>query len=191
MSSAVKEKWDRIYLNAVEPAPVVEVLKDYEFLLPESGLALDLACGRGTNSCFMAESGLQVEAWDISSVALSQLTERADEKGLEIKTRCIDITPGSLPVKRYDVILVSRFFDRRLANALFQALKPAGLLFYQTFTQQKTTQAGPSNPDYLLAENELLAMFSGLTLLVYRELGLTGDIEQGLRNEAQLVAQKK
>jgi hypothetical protein len=69
-------------------------------------------------------------------------------------------------------------------------LRPVGLLFYQTFIQQKVANIGPNNPDYLLAENELLKLFSDLTIMFYREFGTEGDHCQGLRNEAQLLAKK-
>lgn len=33
----------------------------------------------------------------------------------------------------FDVIVVSRFLDRTLGDAIIEVLKPDGLLFYQTF----------------------------------------------------------
>jgi hypothetical protein len=41
-----------------------------------------------------------------------------------------------------------------------------------------------------LGENELLKLFTGLRLRVYREEGSIGDTSAGLRNEAMLVAQQ-
>jgi tellurite methyltransferase len=65
------------------------------------------------------------------------------------------------------------------------------LVFYQTFTREKSADCGPSNPAYLLEENELLRLFSGLRILAYREEGNVGDVAQGFRNEAMIVAQKR
>jgi len=56
-----------------------------------------------------------------------------------------------------DVIVVSRFLQRSLCSKLCDALRPNGVLFYQTFT------SGLSNPDYLLKENELPELFASLT----------------------------
>ena len=47
---------------------------------------------------------------------------------------------------------------------------------------------GPSNPDYLLEENELLRLFPRLILRGYREDSGFGDTD--LRNQAYLVAEK-
>jgi hypothetical protein len=63
-------------------------------------------------------------------------------------------------------------------------------LFYQTFVRDKVSPQGPSNPEFLLAENELLTMFAPLRPRVYREECDLGDISQGLRNEALFVGQK-
>jgi hypothetical protein len=70
------------------------------------------------------------------------------------------------------------------------ALKPGGLLFYQTFTRVSVGPGGPQNPEYRLAENELLRMFQELQVVVYREEGEIGDKTHGFRNEAMLVAKK-
>ena len=64
-------------------------------------------------------------------------------------------------------------------------------MFYQTFIQDKPADLGPNNPDYLLAENELLQLFSGIRILVYREEGQVGHVTQGFRGEAMLVGQKR
>jgi tellurite methyltransferase len=46
-------------------------------------------------------------------------------------------SPESLTENAFDVIVVSRFLDRTLSDAIIDALKPDGLLFYQTFTRDK------------------------------------------------------
>ena len=91
----------------------------------------------------------------------------------------------------FDVIVVSRFLERRLAPTLIDALTPEGLLFYQTFTQVTVgAMWGPTNPAYRLAPQELLTLFQPLRVVVYREEGRVGDTTRGWRHEALLVAQK-
>jgi hypothetical protein len=89
------------------------------------------------------------------------------------------------------VILVCRFLDRGLVPALISALRPQGLIFYQTFLREAVSPDGPRNPDYRLESNELLRLFAPLHVLAYHEEGLVGDLAQGRRNEAMLVAQKR
>lgn len=187
---ALQRKWDTNYLNSACIPEAAEVLRINRHLLPETGKALDLACGLGGNALLLAEQGLSVDAWDISEVALAKLQEKADSRRFQIATRQCDITANSFPHEEYDVIVVSRFLDRSLSDAIMAALKPEGLLFYQTFIRNKPDQQGPRNPDYLLECNELLALFCPLSLVYYQEYDGIGDLRHGNRNEAYFIGQK-
>jgi len=188
--NSVQTKWDKIYTErAVEPSASL-VLEQNSHLLPKSGKALDLACGQGGNALLLAESGLDVEAWDISSVAIEQLSITAKQRNLSIAAKVIDVVKNPPQVNSVDVITISFFLERALCPAIVAALKPGGLVFYQTYCQQKVLDQGPTNPAFLLAENELLALFSKLNLRVYREEALSGQHDLGWRNQAMLVAQK-
>ena len=189
---AVISKWDHVYSQSAHVfSPAVEVLTENEFLLPLTGMALDLASGLGANSIFLAEHGLAVTAWDISGVAIDKLTAYAVQQGLNINACQEKIMADIFTGSSFDVIVVSRFLDRTLSDAIIGALKPDGLLFYQTFTREKTSQKPPNNPDYLLTDNELLALFSPLRVIFYRENGLIGSQLRGLRNEAQFIGRKR
>ena len=192
MTDEIKSKWDEIYtqLDLVSCLPV-SVLTENDFLLPKAGTALDLVCGLGANAIFLANHGMAVTASDISIVAIDKLSSHITQKGLNINVcrEKIDVAP--IIGCSFDVIVVSRFLDRTLSDAIIGALKPDGLLFYQTFTQEKIIQGPPNNPDYLLTENELLTLFSPLRVIFYRENALIGEPLRGLRNEAQFVGQKR
>jgi SAM-dependent methyltransferase len=138
----------------------------------------------------LAKHDLQVDAWDISPVALAHLQNQAKQNPICITTHQCDIKSNSLLTNHYDVIVISRFLDRSLCNAIMAALKPEGLLFYQTFTRNKLDQTGPGNPDYLLDGNELLSLFSSLSLVFYQEYARIGDLRYGNRNEACFIGQK-
>lgn len=192
MIDAVIHKWNHFYSQTgQECCSAVQVLTENDYLLPATGTALDLACGLGANAVFLAEQGLSVTAWDISTVAINKLLAYAGQQGLNINASQENIVAGSFTGCSFDVIVVSRFLDRGLSDAIIGALKPQGLLFYQAFTRQKTSRNHPNNPDYLLTENELLALFSPLRVIFYRENALLGETSKGLRNEAQFIGQKR
>jgi SAM-dependent methyltransferase len=188
--TALQAKWDAIYSQQVAEFQVAEVLTNHLFLLPKQGKALDLACGLGGNALLLAKLGLHVDAWDISAVALQLLQAEAVNRQLNLTLQQGIICPEILPVAQYDVIVISRFLDRGLCNAIMGALKAGGLLYYQTFTRSKLDAQGPSNPEFLLATNELLHLFSPLTLLFYQEFAQIGNVQIGDRNMAYLVGQK-
>ncbi len=186
----IKEKWNQIYRANNSEKPATSVLVEHAFLLPDSGAALDIACGLGANACFLAKQGLATTAWDISEVAIAKLQQTALSKGLSIKSEAHEITENSFNESSFDIIIISRFLDRSLSNGIISALKPGGMLFYQTFNREKIDTTGPNNPDFLLAKNELLTMFASLKLVFYQENGKIGDLSAGLRNEVQFIAQK-
>ena len=185
-------KWNRIYSHSNQTRyPAVQVLTENDFLLPITGTALDLACGLGGNAIFLAELGLAVTALDSSFVAIDKLKTFSVQRGLNINACQEKIVAESFTECSFDIIVVSRFLDRTLSDAIIDALKPDGLLFYQTFTREKTNPKPPNNPDYLLNENELLTLFSPLRVIFYRENALIGEHQRGLRNEAQFVGRKR
>jgi len=189
-----QEKWNRRHAKMKGKPGAAPVLRENCHLLPTSGDALDLACGPGGNALLLAQAGLATHAWDFSSVAIDALRSHSLAERLHIQAvvRDVDAQPP-LPAS-FDVIVVSYFLQRSLAPALCAALRPGGLLFYQTFVknreQNNIFQQGPTNPDFLLAENELLTLFAPLRLRAYREEGVPGNNTQGLRNEALFVGQK-
>lgn len=191
MSKRLMDKWNHIYTTKIFDRTPATVLSKHLFLLPEQGKALDLASGYGANALLLAKQGLTTEAWDISDIAMEKLQAEAKVKTIVIKTLTQEITVDSLLVNRFDVIVVSRFLDRSICNAIMGALKSGGLLFYQTYTQQKTSRQGPKNPQFLLKKNELLCLFSELQLVYYQENSDVGRVQLGLRNEAQFIGQKK
>ena len=71
-----KKKWNEIYSeNISSQMQPTYVLSEYSYLLPNSGKALDVACGLGVNTIFLVQHGLQVHAWDISEQAIDQLQD--------------------------------------------------------------------------------------------------------------------
>lgn len=190
-----KEKWNS-HFRAISVNPSVsardssQILTENAHLLPRSGCVLDLACGLGANALFLAKLGFETHAWDISEEAIDQLQKVVDSQSLNICMEVRDVIARPPSKNSFDVIVVSRFLNRSLIPSLIEALKPSGLIFYQTFSVDKLSGIGPSNPDYLLKPNELLQMFRSLRIRVYREEGLAGNLEKGFRNEVMLVAQK-
>lgn len=185
-----QDKWDRIYERADQsriPEPC-DVLRDYSYLLPASGSALDLACGLGGNALFMADRGLNTTAIDISPVAIASLQNR--NKPL-VKSRSAAAKEFLSRGVVFDVIVVSNFLERELCYHVQQSMAPGGLLFYQTFVVDKVhPEHGPNNPSYLLQGNELLSLFAGLHVLAFSDLGTVGKTSFGLRDAASLVASR-
>jgi len=191
MSEEIASKWNSRYSYSGEPLPApARVLSGGIRWLPlgedgrakvsrNSRLALDLACGRAANGHWLAQRGFLVSAWDISETVVSDILSRRPPLLHEVAVRDVIENP---PVPcSFNVIVVSRFLHRALCPAIVDALKPGGVLFYQTFTH------GLTNGDYLLDANELLSLFSELQVLEYHE---PLPDESG-KAEARLIARKR
>lgn len=172
---SIASKWNARYAHSNKSKRVAaDVLLKGAAYLPDSGVAADIACGLGGNAVYLADHGLTVFAWDISPTAIDSIQHP------NVSAEVRDVVnhppePGSL-----DVIVVSRFLDRNLCAKLIDALRPNGVIFYQTFT------AGLSNPDYLLKKNELPALFASLTTCYAYESTVN---ERGF-SEAQFIGRK-
>ena len=185
-----RERWNARYQQSQATPEPVQVLREYAHLLPTAGDALDLACGLGANALFLAAHGLQTWAWDVSDVAIAHVRRLAKRRRLTVYTEVRDVVSAPPEPVSFDMIVISRFLDRSLTSKLVAALRPGGLLFYQTFTILTVNDYGPHNAAYRLAPQELLHMFHQLRVVVYREDGQLGDLTQGLRNEVMFVGQK-
>jgi len=196
-------EWDAKHqLAAQEPAAEpAGILREILPLLP-SGPVLDLACGTGRNALFLAESGRHVTAVDWSTVALEVLAVRAIEKGIAVRRinrmeeaarragaglelLQADLEKIRLPKEAFDAIICIRYLQRSLFPQICQALRPGGLLLYETYTlAQLHFEGGPKDPAHLLKAGELRNAFPELNVLFYREL----RAGQGI---ASLVASKR
>ncbi len=192
MSTDASKKWDATYLNNNHgnnlDAEPCKVLKEFPHLLPKQGRALDLACGLAANAFFLSSLGLEVDAVDISSVAINGINHAAQEKHLPVSGILRDIETDGLPNRHYNVIVVSNFLYRDLMPQIIDHLEKDGVLFYQTWISNKVTKTGPQNPKFLLNQGELLEHFRSLTILHYREEGKVGDTSTGFRNQASIIA---
>lgn len=184
------EKWNRRHAEAETLGCVAAVLEQNIHLAAPGCRALDLACGRGANALYMAAAGLAVTAWDLSPVAIGRLDRAAVEEGLAVQAAVRDVIASPPEPRTFDLILVSFFLERALAPAIAAALKPGGLLYYQTYSRAAVTDEGPSSEQFRLDDNELLELFPTLKVRVYREERLLGDTHRGWRDMAMLVAEQ-
>ena len=155
------------------------------------GPVIDLASGRGRHAIHLAQQGIPSIALDRNPDHLRQLAVHAARVRTPVQPmRCDLETPCGIPLQTSScgAILVFRFLYRPLAQAIMQALKPGGILLYETFTlAHRATGRGPRRAAFYLAAQELRELFSGLELIHYEEGG-NGD--DHVEFTARLVARK-
>lgn len=140
------------------------------------GKALDVAAGRGRHSLFLAARGFHVDAVDRDESALAHLSTSAQGHApMAITTRALDLEQSTpcepdLGEGIYDTILVFFYLHRPLFPAIIRALRPGGVLVYETFTlDNHVYHQHPKRRAFCLSPNELLHLTSPLHVLHYDE----------------------
>ncbi len=119
-----------------------------------AGTVLDVACGSGRHARFFLERKLKVVAVD---------REPQDIPGVRfIQADLEDGSPWPLPGEQFEGVVVTNYLNRGFFPTILQALKPGGVLIYETFMLGNERFGRPSNPQFLLRPGELREAFRDL-----------------------------
>jgi tellurite methyltransferase len=175
-------------MHPTTPNPLL--VKFAPLLADESltGAVLDLACGTGENGLHLAGLGLPVVLADRSAEALEVARRAAADRGLNPEFWQVDLEAGAdpLPEEHYRGMLVFHYLHRPLVPHIRAAIRPGGLLIYETFTAEQAKYGRPHNPDFLLQPGELAGWFEDWETIHYFE----GLIESPRKAVAQIVCRK-
>jgi len=163
-------------------------------LLPRGGSVIDVACGAGRHALLLAAAGFRVRAVDRDPEKITCLRDAAARLGVPVEAAVVDLeaaAPGTaivdpvaagvdLGTAAFDLILVVHYLHRPLFPALARALKPGGLLVYETYTIDQAARGRPTNPDFLLQPGELPRLAAPLEILRRREGEFDGRMVAGI-----------
>ena len=165
-----RRRWDERYASqgpaAVDAIEAPKGFAAYAGVFPTAGQALELACGQGLGSCWLARRGLQVLGLDISPVAIRQARDLARRIGVDDRCRfdVVDLDAGLPAGSPVDVILCHKFRDHRLDRAIIERLAPGGLLAIAVLSE---VDASPGS--FRAAAGELPAAFAELEVVAAGE----------------------
>ena len=162
-----RERWNRRYgergLRAFSRGPAEWLLQNRRLLPAGHGRrALDVASGGGRNAAYLAGLGFDVDAVDISDVAIDAVRAAAIDRGLAVNALRLDLERDPLPPGEYAVVLQIDYLQRDLLACLPRALEPDGVLLIETVTRAHAEELGNRfDPDFLLEPGELLRLRRG------------------------------
>lgn len=168
--------------------------------LPRKGHALDIGAGEGRNALFLASLGLDVLAVDQSEVGMQKAARRAKDKGLNLRTRAIDLQDFDVEANSLDV--VSSIFVhlpaalRATVHARAQRwLKPGGVFILEAYApdQIERNTGGPKDPALLASLETILSELPGMNIehqvAMVRDV-TEGQFHSGSASVVQVVARK-
>ena len=193
MSIADKIKWNEkfskksVLLQPREPSIYVQKY----FKLPQGKQALDLACGAGRHALFLARNGFNVDALDISEIALNSLQLLATKECLtSLHVKECDLDTQTFIDTKYDFIIMSNYLDRELIKRASDALHVKGIFIIETYMLDETNEKKESKRDNLLQVKELIGMFdNSFEVLEYDEFD--NESYEIYRMKKQLIVVQK
>lgn len=163
--------------------------------------ALAVADGEGRNSVWLARQGLDVDAFDLSPVAVEKARKLAQQGGVNVNYHVSDCEAWTWEAATYDyvVAIFIQFADPVMRPLLFanmvRALKPGGYLLLQGYTpkQLEYKTGGPSLIEHLYTPELLRRELPGVRIVELRDY--EEELAEGARHIGMsaligLVAQK-
>jgi cyclopropane fatty-acyl-phospholipid synthase-like methyltransferase len=138
---------------------------------------LDVGCGEGRNSVWLAGLGCDVTGLDVSPLALDKARRLASGKGVAVQYVQTDIRDWRWDPAQFDAVVCVfiQFAEpeqrARLFDGFMTTLKAGGMLVLQGYTpkQVEYKTGGPPRPDHMYTAELLRGAFAGMEILHLRE----------------------
>ncbi len=159
--------------------------------MPKSGHALAVADGEGRNSVWLAQQGLQVDAFDIAAIGVEKARKLASSSAVNVNFHVSSAEDWSWQAEHYDLVVAIfiQFADPETRALLFanmmKTLKKGGLLLLQGYTPKQLDYktGGPPLLSHLYTEELLRDNFKQMEIL---ELKVYEDVlEEGTQHAGQ------
>jgi 2-polyprenyl-3-methyl-5-hydroxy-6-metoxy-1,4-benzoquinol methylase len=169
--------------------------------LKQGDSVLCVADGEGRNSVWLAKQGMQVDAFDVSEVALKKAIALATAEAAQVQFTLASTETWNWQPNHYDAVvgIFIQFADPIMRVRLFaqmaSTLRPGGVLIVQGYTpkQLEFKTGGPSILEHLYTENMIRNTISDLEVLdlcVYEKSLSEGPKHTGMSALLGLVARK-
>ncbi len=139
--------------------------------------ALDIACGAGGTVLWLAARGWQALGVDLSEEAIALARVAAQDAEMAGRAGFVqaDLDRWRPEPQSVDLITVFFYWDHALLPALTAAVRPGGLLIYETFNHHRRLERPGTNASFLVHPGELecYVQDAGWSLLASHSDGAT------------------
>ena len=189
-----KQKWDTKYLQKSQllnpRKPSINLVNHLDKCVGKR--ALDLGCGAGRNTIYLAQNGFSVDALDIAQIALDALHVELQKQNLTkyVNTKLSDLDNFEAQKDSYDLALMCNFLDRELIEEVKRTLSVDGIFIVETYMLDENNEKKDSNQNYLLKKDELKQIFNdGFEVLFYDEYD--NEVHEIYQMKKQVIVAKK
>jgi ubiquinone/menaquinone biosynthesis C-methylase UbiE len=163
------EEWDQIYRGYPmeswgwelgKPRPIIVEFVEKELI--KKGKVLDLCCGAGTNTVYLAKKGFEVTAIDISQRAIEYAREKAKHANAKINFMIQSFVDLSFGDEEFDFVFDMGCFHHveivdksKFIKGIHRVLKKGGDYLLTCFSYKN----GPAWNHF--TEKQLISLFSG------------------------------
>jgi 2-polyprenyl-3-methyl-5-hydroxy-6-metoxy-1,4-benzoquinol methylase len=163
MASDNNTKWDKRFRDedfalGTDPSPYLAANIGFIKSLVPCGKALDIACGEGRNSIFLAREGFEVTGIDISEAGLEKASKWMERENLRIDFRRENLEKYEI-TETYDLIINFNFLLRDLIPKEVAALRPGGVIVFDSILDSPYVPT-THKKEFLLGPGELYSIFS-------------------------------
>ena len=154
--------------SAANPGEPSAWVRKWAGQIPAGGRVLDLACGSGRHTRYLASLNHVVEGVDVDA---SPLAELARIPGVSVRSADLEQGPWPYGEAEFAGVVVTNYLHRPSLSMLLRALAPGGVLIYETFALGNERFGRPRNPNFLLLPGELLEAVRGkLHVIAYEDV---------------------
>lgn len=183
-----KKIWDYVFSNIpvqIKCQPAIGPINDCIAFFREEEVAsvLDLGCGVGLWSVFLARSGFQGKGFDFSQTAIEFATSWAKEENLSLEFVCAPLTANPFKNEKFDAALAALILDNVTKEEMSEAIcelksvvKDNGVvfaLFNPFLTPEQLERMSKNNPtkdatSVIYTDEELRNAFQNFEILEFK-----------------------
>ena len=146
--------------------------------ISQNAKILDLGCGEGKDSFFLAKNNFDITAIDLSKEGIRKVQELAKEEKIKIKTKVSEIQSYLKNCKKFDAVFainVLQFIDEKnifkTIKKIQSRTKPKGLNVISSFIAENSKQKkmSLSKGKYFFEKGEIKDLYKDWKIIFYEE----------------------